>query len=117
LSALVLAIFVAGPGLRAECLLKCAKAAKPVAQSSCHDEPAHADADADQVAIGGLHGCADAGPAQAAALKPAGTDSASGRVADRIVSGVVTRPAVADRLLHGPPGSAPPAPLLIPLRI
>ena len=113
LSALVLGIFLIGPGLRAECLLLCTRGDQPAARSTCHDE----SADADQIAIAGLHGCADSGPALITLFKPAATDSAMGRVGGTVVSTVVARSAMTDRILHGPPGSAPPTPLLIPLRI
>jgi hypothetical protein len=111
LSVLVLAIFMAGPGLRAECLLLCAKAGPPAARSSCHDEPA------DGAAIGAHHDCAAIAPAVITAIKRAGPESTASLLATSPQPPVVVRAARPDRLLHGPPRSAPLATVPVPLRI
>jgi hypothetical protein len=51
---LVLAALLAGPGLRAHCLVSCAVPAQPAASASCHDEP-HRGA-----ALEATHGCVTA---------------------------------------------------------
>ena len=109
-SAIVLATFLSGPGLRAECLLLCAKADQP-AQSACHDEPA------DGAAIGTHHDCAAIAPAVVTAVKRASAASTVSLVTAIPSVVLASRPAPLHRLSHDPPRFTPPASLLIPLRI
>jgi hypothetical protein len=107
----VLAIFVAGPGLRAECLLLCTKADQPAARSACHDEPA------DGAAIGTHHDCATIAPAVITVVKRATTDRTASLLASSPQPHIAARPARFDHALHGPPRSAPLTSVLVPLRI
>jgi hypothetical protein len=113
LAALVLAVFMAGPGLRAECLLLCTKTESAATRSSCHDEPA----DTSDPAIDSHHDCAAIAPALLTAIKRASAASTVGLVTAVPSVVVASPPAPLDRLVHDPPRFAPPATLLIPLRI
>ena len=104
-------MFLSGPGLRAECLLLCAKADQPAARSACHDEPA------DGTAIGTHHDCAAIAPAVITAVKRAGPESTASLLAGSPQAHVVARAARLDRGLYGPPRSAPLITHSAPLRI
>ena len=110
-SAVVLAIFLSGPGLRAECLLLCTAADQPAARSACHDEPA------DGAAIGTHHDCAAVAPAVITVVKRAGAGSTAGLLAGSSQPYTVARAARHDDARHGPPRSAPHITPSIPLRI
>jgi hypothetical protein len=107
----VLALFLVGPGLRAECLLLCAKTEQPAARSTCHDQPA------DGAAIGAHHDCATIAPAVISAIKRAGSASPASLLTGSQPPLVIVPAARPDRLLHGPPRSAPLIPQSIPLRL
>jgi hypothetical protein len=111
IAGVMLAIFIAGPASRAECLLSCAEANEPATPATCHDEPA------DGASIGQAHACAAAAPAVLTAVKRAGTDLLPSLVAVAPIANVVGRRDAPARRHHGPPGPAPLASLLIPLRI
>ena len=111
LSALVLGVFLIGPGLRAECLLLCTKAEQPAARSACHDRPA------DGAALGTQHDCVTIAPALITAIKRATTDPTASLLASSPQPHVIARAARSDRRLHDPPRSAPLTTVLIPLRI
>lgn len=113
ISALVLALFLAGPGIRAQCLWLCAGTDRPsTAISTCHEEPGAG------ATIAQLHSCATTSPALAMAFKPAGADTTVSLAAPPPASTVLDRYSMPDGTLHGPPGSPPYCPpLLIPLRI
>ncbi len=69
LAALVLAGFLAGPGLRAHCFVSCADTNAPVTATNCHEDPASGPA------LAAAHACARAAPAVGPSAKRAGLES------------------------------------------
>lgn len=112
-SVLVLAMFLAGPGLRAECLLLCAETEQAAVRSGCHDDPA----DATGPAMDADHDCATNAPALMTSIKRANPHSPAGAAAGVTQSSVVTSPVRASLLSHGPPSAPRHSPVLVPLRI
>lgn len=112
-SVLVLAMFLAGPGLRAECLLLCAKTDQAAVRSGCHDDPA----DTRGPAMDAHHDCATNAPALVTAIKRANPQSPASAAASVTPSSVVTSPVRTDLLSHGPPSAPRRSPVLVPLRI
>jgi hypothetical protein len=107
----MLAVFLAGPGLRVECLLLCTKTEESAARSSCHDQPA------DSAAVGASHDCATIAPAVVTAIKRTGTQAAVGLVTAGPARHVAPKAPPRDPLLDDPPRFVPHARLPIPLRI
>ena len=111
---LVLAGFLAGPGLRAHCFVSCADRLQPAAPSGgCHDESATG------AALAEAHTCATDALQVTPAAKRAGLETAAGLTlspqpmsapAPRLPQ--LERPAVIS-IDTGPPGTS----FLIPLRI